>query len=514
VTIINTYVLTIHIGTVAPVVKDFNIIEKGVRVSDSISSLRHVILKGSPYNIGFEHGRLFKKDLKAQEELMLTKINDFIPSSFLQKTFYLLSMVWFSGIEDHIDTHSLEEMEGVSKWVNGNEDLASSLTRQVAYHGVHEVGQMFVDEDRADMGCFVVALKNDNDWIVGRNFDFDVDGQFDKNKIVKWVFPKDYHAYLSVIFPGMVGAVTGINNQGVFVSINAGGSEDWRRVGTPTTLVVKKILEEASSIEQAVKIIEKSQTFITEIFTILDTKEDRLVKVEKSPEKSNLIVITKNDVISNHLFGPSFTNDEVNLKRIEELTTAYRYNRGVELISSLNSSSSTRDVIKILRDKRTLNNKFIHYGHRASIDSLIASHSVLIDSRSNTFYINEGPGTSARYIGFDLKESFSKQLPIIKKTLDEDISLPPRKYLMVRNALIENKKSNSLINKDICPSEDEIKRTERDRIEHYEIDLYLASYYSKCNNNKILKNKYLNVGLSKKIPFSIKVEKIKASINE
>ena len=60
--------------------------------------------------------------------------------------------------------------------------------------------------------------------IIGRNFDFEGGRIFDDEKILKWVFPSNGIPFVSVIWAGMVGAVTGVNASGVYISINAAGT--------------------------------------------------------------------------------------------------------------------------------------------------------------------------------------------------------------------------------------------------------------------------------------------------
>jgi len=90
----------------------------------------------------------------------------------------------------------LEEMYGVSKSTSTDFDfLLDRFTRQIAYHGLHEVGQLAVDQGSDSMGCTVVALPHKRNWIIGRNFDFEGGRIFDSEKIMKWVFPERGYSF-------------------------------------------------------------------------------------------------------------------------------------------------------------------------------------------------------------------------------------------------------------------------------------------------------------------------------
>lgn len=393
-----------------------------VYIEKTIHSHRHIILKGPSYHRGTEFGKYTSNVLRMEETLMISKLNHYIGNNFVQKIFFSTLMLWFHDVGNYIDRDSLEEMQGVAKFApNEFQTLTTNYTRQIAYHGLHEVGQMFVDEDRIDMGCFVSAiLSKQNKWVIGRNFDFDIDGLFDREKIMKWVYPDEGFAYLSVVWPGMIGVVSGVNNQGVYVSLNAAGSEDFSRVGTPTSIVVKNVLMKARTLEEAILIFSNAKTFITEIFIVTDRKTNRVAVIEKSPLKMNVKILTKSEVTANHLVSDIWSHDSVNAKRKTELTSELRKKRGEELIRDNTYKDPIAKTAEILRDKSLPDNLKTHIGNRGAIDSLIASQSLIYDMEKNILYVNLGPGTTGKYLGYDLTASFEKNFPIVIKSIPAD----------------------------------------------------------------------------------------------
>ncbi len=205
---------------------------------------------------------------------------------------------------------------------------ADRFTRQVAYHGLHEIGQTFVDFGWQDMGCTLFAVPFGQSWLIGRNFDFVAGRVFDEDKIVKWVYPTRGIPYVSVIWGGMVGGVTGINEKGIYLSINAGGSADFARYGTPSTLVLTKVLQFASTAEEAIKIIQDSQMFITDILVLVDAKSGTAYRIEKSPRRAPIFRLTGPTVVTNHLLDPIWQNDKINEFRKANLTSIAREARG------------------------------------------------------------------------------------------------------------------------------------------------------------------------------------------
>lgn len=487
--LITLVVFANHVGNAIPLQIDESKIGNvpAIYIEKTENSHRQIILKGSSYNRGFEFAKYTKNVLLMEEELMVSKLDHFIGNSFIQKTFFTAMMLWFHDVDSFVDQDSLEEMQGVSKWAPTKyEYLASNFTRQIAYHGMHEVGQMFVDEDRVDMGCFVSAIKSPSKhWVIGRNFDFDIDGLFDKEKILKWVFPEKGNAYLSVIWPGMVGVVSGVNVHGLYASVNAAGSDDFARVGTPTTIVVKKILNSTNNLNEAIELIKNSQVFITEIFVLGDVTTNTVAIVEKSPARFFVKILNKSSVVANHLEGNIWDNDKTNLKRKVELTSDLRKKRGNELIREEIYADPIGQTALLLRDRNLLEGKKSHWGNRGAIDSFIASQSLIFDMENNVFYVNLGPGTTGKYIGYDMKASFEKQYPVVVK---EIAAIGPNlaDYDHWQSSMQKVTSAKSELSKGHCDNVGEtLTLLARENFIHYDKMRLEGDYASKCLKDEV-----------------------------
>lgn len=478
--LMTTFVFIQHQGMVIPKkVDEQRVGAAGRLVQDG---QRHIFLAGNDYHRGQELGRLLKKDLYTVESSMIRKMHHFIPNPLIQKAIFTFAMVWFHDIERFIDEGVMLEMQGISQYASHDFDyLADGLTRHLAYHGLHEVGQMFVDEDRVDMGCFAGVFKTqENSWIIGRNFDFDVDGLFDRERILKWTFPEKGNAFLSIAWPGMVGVVTGINEKGLLAFLNSAGSDDFKRVGTPTTLILKKILENATSLEEGIRILEESQTFITDIFLLADTNSKKVALIEKSPKRISIRYMNQSGVISNHLTDRIWEGDRNNQKRMDELTSMSRFERGEEILNSKKDTPSVEQMMLLLRDKSLPGNKKTHLGHRGSIDSLIASQSVIFDMDQGIFYVNSGPGTQGKYIGYNIKKSFAEKMPIIVKTLPEDeVSAEVYREWQEWMILVTEGR-DALKRKDCIHSKKIVTQINQKNFDHYDKERLLGDYSETC----------------------------------
>ena len=67
--------------------------------------------------------------------------------------------------------------------------------------------------------------------IIGRNFDFYVGDKFAEDKIVAFFHPAAGYKFMTVTWGGFIGAVSGMNDQGLTVTINADKDKHPFRVG-------------------------------------------------------------------------------------------------------------------------------------------------------------------------------------------------------------------------------------------------------------------------------------------
>lgn len=401
--------------------------------------IHHLVLDGPSYARGLKAGELTKDLLLEQEQVLNAQMETWFPERWMRQLLVLGAITWFQGADRYFEKPHLLEMYGTSKSAPHEYDyLADGFTRQVAYHGLHEVGQMMVDQGWEDMGCTVIAIPRGRNWILGRNFDFEGGRIFDREKIVKWVFPDKGIPFVSVIWAGMVGAVTGVNAKGVYISINAGGSSEFRRIGTPSTLVTLKVLQEAENSDQAVAILKAARMFITDIFTVMDAGGN-LFRVEKSPEHTIAIRVSGPAAITNHLVAPMFENDPTNKFRKSELTTLARFERGQKLAeqvpAGLDLDQTVNAVLAILRDKGIDDRgRPIHLGNRRAIDALIATHAVIYDGLRGILYVSQGPALAGPFLGYDLNKSFAGKAPVYVGQLARDPLVSDESFNAIKDA--------------------------------------------------------------------------------
>ena len=114
------------------------------------------------------------------------------------------------------------------------------------------------------MGCSAIVVDGEHATtgapLFGRNFDFPTLGVLHKYSLLLIVRPTGKHAFASIAFPGAVGVVSGMNDAGLSVGTldvyeTGDGSSMFDPTGAPLAMTFRRILEECTTVEQAVELL-------------------------------------------------------------------------------------------------------------------------------------------------------------------------------------------------------------------------------------------------------------------
>ena len=363
-------------------------------------------LEGSPWALGYYNSKNFARYMEIQEGQLLDLLFRFTGGAPGAMIVNQLSLLYLVGLDDYLLEREKHEILGLSE---GSEDpypdLGPRYSRIAAYHAIHELSQRFAFDNPLVMACSALVVGSergaDGHAFLARNFDFEGGEVFDEDKIILAVTPKDGYGFVAITWSGMAGVLTGMNEHGLALSINAGGSNDYRRVGTPTTLLMRRALEKARTIDEAVTVLTSSPSFVTDVIAMADGEGDVAV-LELTPDRHAL---RRGDILgaTNQLETPELKNDSTNLERLTQTTTQARRRRLQRIIDSHEGVFTKDELIGVLRDRRDFEGRTLAIGHRHSLDALIATHSVVFDTVAKRFWVSTAPHTLGPYYGYDLK---------------------------------------------------------------------------------------------------------------
>ncbi len=399
-----TWVTTALIGNAIPPTRPQHLEAQAYRVERGRQHLIH--LEGDAYGLGAENSRLLAPLMHEQEDLLLSLLFSFARTPLRALLIQQLSLVYLAGLDGYLSLPERLEILGLAEGApDPMPELGDRYGRVAGYHAIHELSHRFAF-DNAIFGCSLIAVGSahgrDGHAFLARNFDFEAGDVFDTGKVVLAVRPNDGYGFVSISWAGMAGVVSGINEHGLAIVLNAGASSDYRRVGTPTTLLVRRALEHARTIDEALPILTGSPPFISDILGLSDAT-GRVAVLELTPARhalreGELLIAT------NHMESPLLRDDPVNLERAAQTTTRPRHARLAALVGQHGDDPyGPEELLAILRDRRNHDGRLLPLGHRHALDAFIATHSVIFDSTAQRVWISEGPHTLGPYHGYDVR---------------------------------------------------------------------------------------------------------------
>ncbi|OMP31459.1 C45 family peptidase [Mangrovimonas sp. DI 80] len=381
------------------------------RLMKNQQGLWELSVGGNPYQLGMVSGSLTQELFEKQEEALLGKVEEMVPSKFKQ---YMLRKIlaWYNRkMYLHVPEEYKVEILGLSKYAGDTYDyVADDYLRILYLHGAHDIGHAF--QDLALVGCssFAVWGKNteDGNLVIGRNFDFYAGDEFSENKLVAFVNPINGYKFMSVTWAGMIGVVSGMNEKGLTVTINAGKSKVPMVAKTPISIVTREILQYASTIEEAIAIAKKREVFVSESIFVGSAADNKAVTIEVSPENFGVYEVPNSEelICANHFQSEAYANDEDNLKHIAESHSMYRYQRMEELLNEA-PKVSPEVAVDILRNKEGLDDELIGYGNEKSLNQLLAHHGIVFQPSKRLVWVSAPPYQLGAFVAYDLDEVFA-----------------------------------------------------------------------------------------------------------
>ncbi|WP_299180706.1 C45 family peptidase [uncultured Chryseobacterium sp.] len=407
-----------------PDIKNYSLeIPKVNKINDSTFSFKdnyltknrqqlwELYIQGNSLQLGYNNGALTRDLMQKQEEIFFSKVEGFVPSEFKQKLLRGFLKWYNRKMYLNVREDFQAELYGLSQYSSEKYDfIAPKYLRSMYLHGAHDIGHAL--QDLAMVGCTSLAVWNENtedgDLLIGRNFDFYVGDDFAKNKLVEFVKPENGIPYMSVSWPGMIGVVSGMNMEGITVTINAGKSKIPLTAKTPISLVTREILQYAKTIDEAIAIARKRKVFVSESILVGSAHDKNAVIIEVSPKNFGVYKMQNSSRVlcTNHFQSEAYKDDKRNQKHIIESHSEYRYERLKELLQK-NKKLNPGKMAAILRDRSGLKGGSLGYGNEKALNQLLAHHAVIFSPQKRLAWVSSNPYQLGEFVCYDLNEIFS-----------------------------------------------------------------------------------------------------------
>lgn len=373
--------------------------------------LWEMYVSGSPFELGVKNGKLSQQLIVDQEIAFTQQIRQMIPSPGYLKFLRYVTGFINRNLPDHVTEEYKEEIYGVSmaaadsfSWVG------TKYSRILNYHAAHDIGHAL--QNLMLVGCTSFGAwdsKTANGaMLLGRNFDFWVGDKFSENKIVAFYKPEKGNKFAFVTWGGFTGVVSGMNDKGLTVTINAARSDiPWAGAATPVSLVAREILQYATNINEAVAIAHRRKMFVSESFLVGSAADHKAILIEKTPDTLAIYDAGSDHLLcTNHYQSRLFQQQKLNKEQKANSASVYRYERLQELLQQ-NYPLTPEKVANILRDRQGLHNANIGDGNEKAVNQLIAHHSVIFQPDSLRMWVSTQPWQLGTYVCYDLRKVFA-----------------------------------------------------------------------------------------------------------
>jgi len=356
------------IPTLGPVTGERRVVAReGNGRLEMMDGTRVLFLKGTPEEMGRQHGTLMKKQVRHLVDQMLFGVG--VGSSFEKGS-------WFFGelesaekrVAPFTDERYFREMDALAS--------AAGLPREEV-RIANFFPELFHCSGFALFGKATVGGKMYH----GRILDYLRGMGLEQNATVIVFQPDQGNAWVNVGYAGFVGSVTAMNEKHLAIG-EMGGRGEGHWDGKPMAELVREVMEKASTLEEAVAIMRKGPRTCEYYYVISDAKSNRAVGIAATPDKFETIWPGES-----HQLLPHGTPDTVLLSagdRYEELARRVKAGYGKF------DAQGARDLMK----------------RPVCMTSNI--HSVLFEPGSLDFWVanadSENPAAHTRYTHYNLGE--------------------------------------------------------------------------------------------------------------
>jgi hypothetical protein len=367
---------------------------------------------GDPHQVGAAHGRLlapwFPAVVRAHAPSIEYTVSD---DGWLGGLTHGMRLKWqWRFIDDGMVDADRRMIAGMTRGAEaggsavGYDDLLRD--QAVLDIGASDPGSGDVAQHAVAHSLVVVAAQAQTParvWI-GRSFALPglSDGGDAAIPVVQIIHPEGKLAWASIGWPGQAGVVTGINAQGIAVLVDPARTADVRpaRAARPVALLARTVLEQAKTLDEAIKLVEQSATLGAAVFVIVDGASGKWVQIERTPSKAIVERSPKLAVLGDVLTTNALASDPDNDRARRLLPGNARVERAARLVRS--PLPDVAALAAILRDTRGSDDAPRPPGHRGALDDGRAVHSVILDPASMELWVADVTA-AGRMRAFDLR---------------------------------------------------------------------------------------------------------------
>ncbi|MDM8005234.1 MAG: C45 family autoproteolytic acyltransferase/hydrolase [Phycisphaerae bacterium] len=233
-------------------------------------------LKGSPEEMGYQHGVLMREHIRQNVAFLLdTKPDEEIEIGPLKLTRAMIGGMLNGMFSDKVPERFMKEMHALARGagVPAPRITAANLIPEL----FHCSGFALLKEATAE-----------GQLLHGRVLDYGVSLRLQEHAVLIIQEPDNHIPFVNVSYAGFIGSVTGMNFEQIGIG-EMGGRGEGKWQGIPMSFLVRMVLEQAKTLDEAIAVFEKNPRTCEYYYVISDARANEAVGMKAVPEKLELI---------------------------------------------------------------------------------------------------------------------------------------------------------------------------------------------------------------------------------
>jgi len=267
--------LTQRLPTLGPATGERRVVATaGAGRLEDIDGTRMLFLKGTPEEMGRQHGMLLKPQIRNVVDRILYGVG--VGSSFAKG-------VWFFGeieqaqqrLDPFMNPRYFREMDALAS--------ASRVSRE-EIHLANFFPELFHCSGFAIYGDATAGGR----MFHGRVLDYLKGVGLEQNAVVIVSQPEQGNAWVNISYAGFVGSVTAMNEKHISIGEMGGrGEGNWD--GKPMAQLMREVMEQASTLDEAIAIMRRGPRTCEYYYVVTDAKAKRAVGIAATSKKFEVI---------------------------------------------------------------------------------------------------------------------------------------------------------------------------------------------------------------------------------
>jgi len=291
---------------------------------ETVDGYRVLHLKGTPEEMGRQHGRLLAKDVAENVNFHLSEgPGDALRLGDLAVTRPQVAAVLGAAFTGKTPEPYVREMRALA------EGAGLAADRVIACNLIPE---MF----HCSGFALLKKVTADGKLLHGRVLDYGVKQHLQDHAVLVIQEPEGKIPFVNVSYAGFIGSVTGMNLQQVSIGeMGGGGVGLWN--GIPMSFLVRRVLEEARTLDEAVAVFRTGPRTCEYYYVIADARADAAAGLWCTPDKVE--VVKPGEA---HALLPTPVADTV------ILSAGARYERLVERVSAGKGKFTAESALRLM----------------------------------------------------------------------------------------------------------------------------------------------------------------------